>query len=277
MPAPSVAAEKPAVRAELAFEKDGERTTVVRCRAATPLKILTPRHAGTAAWACLSSHGGGLLSGDAVALSVDVGAGARAALVTQASTKIYPGRAGARQSLAAAVAAGGLLAVAPDPVVCFAGARYSQRQEFDLAPSAGLVVVDWLTSGRAACGERWRFDSYESRLAVRRGGRELLRDASRLDAEAGPLPGRLGRFDVLALALATGPLFKAGARRLLARTAVRPAARRAALVVSAAAAGADGVLFRLAAESFEDAARELRNALDFAWDALGDDPWSRRA
>ncbi len=277
MPPPAVSLEKPASRAELAFEAAGARTAVVRCRAATPLKILTPRHAGTAAWACLSSHGGGILNGDDVSIGVEVRAGARAALVTQASTKIYPGLPGARQTLCAAVAAGGLLVAAPDPVVCYAGARYLQRQEFDLARGANLAVVDWLTSGRAACGERWAFDAYESRLTVRRAGREILLDAARLDAAAGPLPERLGRFDVLALALAAGPRFALGARRLLSEIAARPAPRRAPLAISAAPVGDDGVLLRLGAESFEDAAAELRRCLAFVWDELGDDPWASRA
>jgi urease accessory protein len=113
-------------------------------------------------------------------------------------------------------------------------------------------------------------------LAVRRGGTELLRDVTLLDGEPGPLTDRLGRFDVIALALATGPLLGAGARRLLEEIARRPTSRLAPLVVSAAPVGPDGVLLRVAAESFEDAARELRGALAFAWDALGDDPWSSR-
>jgi urease accessory protein len=277
MPALAASAEKPASAAELAFERVGGRTAVVRCRARTPLKLLTPRHAGAAGWACMSSHGGGLLNGDSVALRVEVRAGASAALVTQASTKIYPGRPGSRQTVDATVAAGGLLVVAPDPVVCFAGSRYAQRQAFDLAPTANLAVVDWLTSGRAANGERWAFESYESRLVVRRGGKELLRDATLLDEEAGRLPGRLGRFDVIALALATGPRLAAGARRLLEETARLSATRRAPRLVSASPVGKDGALLRVAAESFEDASTELRRALTFVWDALGDDPWSSRA
>ena len=277
MPAPVPPTVTSSSAAALAFEVVGGRTVVTRCRAATPLKLLTPRRAGDAAWACASTHGGGLLSGDAVSLSLEAGAGARAALVTQASTKIYPGRPGARQHLNASVAAGGLLVVAPDPVVCYAGARYDQRQEFKLAPSANLVVIDWLTSGRAACGERWRFESYSSRLEIRRTGALELWDALRLDGEEGPLPARLGRFDVLALAAATGPLLRPGAERLLAEIAQRPLTLRAALVVSAAPLGKGGVLLRLAAESFEEAAAELRRALSFVWEALGDDPWSCRS
>lgn len=60
------------------------------------------------------------------------------------------------------MAEGALLAVLPDPVTCFAGARYSQRQSFLLAPGASLVLVDWLTCGRRALGEAWALASYES-------------------------------------------------------------------------------------------------------------------
>ncbi len=267
---------KDAGRALLTFEAVGGRTAVVRCRAATPLKILTPRHSGTAAWACASSHGGGLLNGDSVTVDIEVRARAQAAFVTQASTKIYPGRPGARQNVAASVAAGALLVVAPDPVVCYANARYVQCQEFDLAPSASLAVVDWLTSGRAACGERWAFESYESRLTVRRAGVEILRDATLLNAHARALPSRLGRFDVIAMAAMSGPLLKDGIAQLLEETSHRATPKQAALIVSAAPMGKDGALLRIAGESCEDAARELRRMLDFVWTALGNDPWSSR-
>lgn len=60
------------------------------------------------------------------------------------------------------VESGGLLALLPDSVVCFATARYSQVQRFNLAPDASLVLVDWLTSGRIARGEVWNFEYFKS-------------------------------------------------------------------------------------------------------------------
>ena len=36
-----------------------------------------------------------------------------------------------------------------------------------IAPAASLVAIDWVGAGRAACGERWAFDSYMSRTEVR--------------------------------------------------------------------------------------------------------------
>lgn len=264
----------PGLTVRLEFARVAGKTAVLRAEAAAPVKVLQPRHAGDAGWACLTSMGGGLVTGDRVSVSARVGAGACAALTTQASTKVYRGEAS--QRLEAAVAEDGLLVAAPDPIVCYKGARYRQRQTFELAAGADLAVIDWVTSGRAARGERWDFESYESRLTIERAGRPLLLDALRLDPEAGALRARLGRFEVLATAAITGPRLAAGALRLLEETARLPLSRRAPLVMTAGPLGDDGALLRLAAESVEEAAAALRRALGFVWTRLGDDPWSAR-
>ena len=274
MPSPAFPPQVQTPTARLEFGLVNGKTTLLRAEASTPLKLLHPRHAGTAGWACLSSHGGGLVDGDAPVVDLRVGPGASAALTTQASTKVYPGTAS--QALTASAAAGALLVAAPDPVTCYAGARYRQDLRFFLDAGADLAVVDWLTSGRAARGERWDFRSYESRLTIERDGRALLHDALRLDPEAGPLRARLGRFEVLALAAVTGPRLAEGAGRLLADIAARPLSRRSRLALSAGPLGGDGVLLRLAAESVEECAAALRGALGFVWTLLGDDPWTSR-
>ncbi|ERM98301.1 hypothetical protein AMTR_s00094p00068980 [Amborella trichopoda] len=55
-----------------------------------------------------------------------------------------------------------LVAVLPHPVTCFATAKYKQKQVFSVSRSSSLVVVDWVTSGRYECGEKWAFNSYNS-------------------------------------------------------------------------------------------------------------------
>jgi urease accessory protein UreH len=55
-----------------------------------------------------------------------------------------------------------LLAVIPDPVTCFSTARYHQKQVFQVSANSNLVVVDWFTSGRYECGEKWDFSFYKS-------------------------------------------------------------------------------------------------------------------
>ena len=102
-------------------------SVVTRARAASPLRLLTPRNHGRAAWVYLASYGGGLLDGDALHVDLQVGPHAAAMIATQAWTKVFrtkgdPSR-GASASIAAAVGAHGRLLLLPDPVVCFAGSR----------------------------------------------------------------------------------------------------------------------------------------------------------
>jgi urease accessory protein len=269
------------------FARVDGATALVGAEATSPLQILTPRRRGPSAWAYLASHGGGLVSGDRVALDVEVGGGAIALIATQAETKVYRAAAGggAEQRLTARVARGGVLALLPEPVSPFAGARHAARARFELEDGASLAVVDALVAGRSARGERWAFARHESRNEVSVGGRLVLADAVLLDpAWGGPLAARLGRFDAIAVAFALGPAFAGGARALLAQLADAPAtagapghpAAPAAGVVMAASPLRDGLLLRCAADSAERLSGALRAALAFAAAPLGDDPFVRR-
>ena len=278
------------------FARVDGATALVGAEATSPLQILTPRRRGPSAWAYLANHGGGLVSGDRIALDVEVGPGAIALLATQAETKVYRAAAGggAEQRLSARVARGGVLALLPEPVSPFAGARHAARSRFDLEDGASLAVVDALVAGRSARGERWAFARHESRNEVRLGGRLVLADAVLLDpAWGGPLADRLGRFDALAVAFALGPAFAAGARALLARLGNTPAPAGALFapapagapgtpaapgggVVLAASPLQDGLILRCAADSAERLSGALRAALAFAAEPLGDDPFIRR-
>ena len=110
------------------------RTAATRIAATAPLKLLAPRRPGHAAWIYTSTYGGGLVAGDEIDLQVRLGPGACGVLGTQSATKVYKSSEGAicRQSLAATVADEALLVVVPDPVICFADARYEQRQRIEL-------------------------------------------------------------------------------------------------------------------------------------------------
>jgi urease accessory protein len=129
----------------------GPRSVVLRAYATSPLRLLTPRNHGAAAWVYASSYGGGLLGGDALRLRLNIGAEASAFVSSQASTKIYrSGDSSSSSHLTADVAAGGHLVLWPDPVVCYAGSAFRQTQRIDLAHNAALVLVDTVSSGRRA-------------------------------------------------------------------------------------------------------------------------------
>jgi urease accessory protein len=284
--------------ARLAFQRPatGGRTSLVEAFATSPLRILTPRNHGDAAWVFLASLGGGLVDGDRLDVQVDVAAGAAALVGTQASTKVYrsrdlpvaalapaalagelagvSARGGCSQRLRARVGAGATLSVLPDPVVCFADARYEQRIDVALEPAASLCLLDGYTSGRSARGERWAFSRYASRTTILRGERRAVVDATLLDPRHGPLGERMGRFDAVLSLLVVGPAFASVREAML----VPPASRAApdALVIAASPLGDDACVLRVAAERFETASRALRSSFAALARVLGDDPFARK-
>ncbi len=263
-------------RGELEVIRDSERSVVSRALATSPLRLLTPANHGHASWIYTSTYGGGLVDGDAMSLNVTIGAGACAFLSTQASTKVYRSPRGTNVEMSADVRDDGLLIVVPDPVVCFAASRYRQVQRVHLASRAGLVLVDWVTSGRRASGERWVFDDYTSRTIVRHSGRLVLHDAVALRAADGNLATRIGRFDVLALLVIAGVSLQREAAALGSHINGEPLTRRAELLLSAAAMGETGCVIRIAGRSVEQVGARLRQLLGFVPALLGDDPWSRK-
>ena len=241
-----------------------------------PLRLLTPKNHGHAAWAYTSSLGGGFVDGDELRLDLRVRPFASALVATQGATRVYRSPRGCVSEVRAEVEAGGLLALLPDPTVCFAGARYRARCEVDLARDAGLVLLDALSAGRMHRDERWAFHRYASTLRLAIQGQAILDETVLLDPAQGPLKGRLGRFDLIATLLLAGPPVAGAARDLERRIEGSPVAVRSAIVESKSRLGADVLLVRIAAIHVEDGLALLRSYLRFLPALLGDDPFSRR-
>jgi urease accessory protein len=266
-------------RGQLELSLVDGRTVTTRAEASNPLKWLLPRRPTPAAWVYASTFGGGLLAGDQIEMQVGVRSGASAVISTQSSTKVYRSPAGATttQTLNAHVDDDALLVVAPDPVTCFAGARYEQRQIMHLMPRANLVYVDWLTSGRRARGERWQFAHYQSRLDIYRDSQRLLTDALQLSPDDGPLdsPFRMGDFNCYAMLILSGEQVEAHAEALLQDISTQPVSPGNP-VVEAASPLTSGVIWRIAGQTTEQVSRLLTARLAFLSDFLGDTPWARK-
>jgi urease accessory protein len=260
----------------LGVMRSGGKSVIGRAYATSPLRLLTPGNHGRAAWIYTSSHGGGLVDGDHIVLEIEIGEDAAAFVSTQASTKIYRSPRGTSAELRARVAPDGLLVVAPDPVVCFARSRYRQMQRFDLADRAALVLLDWISSGRHAAGERWAFDEYHGQIVVRLDGKLIVHDALALRAADGDLAGRLGRFDVLAVAVLAGAALRTVAASIISRVSRGAVVRRSDDLVAASPIGDDGCVIRIAGCSVEHVGRTIRELLGFLPAMLGDDPWTRK-
>ena len=257
----------------IVFSRVGARTVPTSIRAESPLRLLTPQNHGVASWAYASSFGGGLVDGDRVAMDIAVDDDASALFATQSSTKVY--RGAAHMTFDARVGERGLLAIVPDPIVCFAGASYAQRLSIGLGETASLVLLDALTAGRSARGERWAFSRYESVVSIERDGSRVLLDPVCLDASEAKIAPRMGRFDAIATIVLLGPVVRAYAEAFLASIAREPVARRAEAIVTASPLH-DGALVRIVATSTALLAERARAALSFLPDVLGDDPWARK-
>jgi urease accessory protein len=251
-------------------------TVLQRSFATAPLKLFTTRGVTSACWVYAATYGGGVVGGDAIRLQVETGPGATAVITTQASTKVYRALRPASQHVTATIDDGALLVMLPDPVVCFSGAHFSQRQQFDLHDGGNLVLLDWITSGRHAVGERWAFDHYSSRNDIRRAGRRILYDTLLLDQEDGPVGERLGRFDVCLTAVITGPKVADAAAAVVLAAGALGVKRLPDLVTAAWRLPDGGALLRMAGFSVEQVGGALRRECSFLAELLGDDPFSRK-
>lgn len=262
--------------AHLKFSRAGSRTILERAFATSPVKLFTTRNRGAACWVYSATLGGGFVGGDAVRMTLEIGQGATALVATQASTKVYRSLKPASQSISAIVHDDALLAVVPDPVVCFAGADFSQEQHYELGPRADLVVVDWITSGRHAAGERWAFARYSNRIDIARNHRRIFFDGLTLEPETDTVAQRMGRFDVCATCVISGPRVADAAAAIVAALSQAPIHAHAETIESACPLAGGGTLLRVAGISVERVGRLLRTRLDFLPPFLGDDPWTRK-
>ena len=254
-------------------------SSVTNAWATDPMKLLTPRARGKSVWVYTSSLGGGMVAGDATHLNVEIDTEACCFLSTQASTKIYRNSAGfpCTHRTEANLGADALLVFAPDPVQMFAQSTYGQRQIFRLDPRANLVLLDWMSSGRAARGERWAFDKYFSRNELIRGGKRVFVDALLLDSADGVLTERFrgGRIDCYATVVMVGPALAEQAGKIFDACNRQPLMPRAPLVFAASPLP-EGVLLRIGGTTVAEVAFWIYRQLRFVCDLLHDDPWARK-
>jgi urease accessory protein len=185
----------------LTFAINGSRQTRLTKRThEPPLQVIRDfAQPDGAALVHLHNTSGGILGGDHLSLSVDVGPDAQAQLTTTSATRLYRSDITATQITEVVVGEGGLLEYLPDPVIPFAGSRYRQETRIALAPDAGLFWWETLTPGRAARGELFAYDCLELNLDLTAGNRPVAVERVRLEPAQHLLssPARFGPYRFL--------------------------------------------------------------------------------
>lgn len=155
-------------------------------------KIRLPRtHNGPAADIVLINTSGGITGGDRLDWTIDVGKNARCVATTQACEKIYRSCVDiARVTATLKVHEGATLSWLPQEAILFDRSSLSRELDVELAPDAALLLVEPVILGRQAMGETVREAFFADRWRIRRGGRLLHAEETRLE---GDIPALLHR------------------------------------------------------------------------------------
>ena len=146
----------------------------------------------------------GLAGGDSVEFDLALADDCRVLLTTPGAGRWYRADAPASQTVSVRVGAGGSLEWLPQETVLHDGVRGRSRMAVDVAANAAALGLDVLVLGRRASGEALTRGDFRSHLTLRRDGRLLLAEATRVGgAERGP--AALGQGHVSGLLWAVSP------------------------------------------------------------------------
>ena len=224
---------------------------------------------GAACEAILVNTAGGIVGGDTLAVTIECGARADATVTSVAAEKIYRSQGPvARITTRLVLADGARLAWIPQETILFDGARLERTFEVSLAGDARLVAAEIMVFGRLASGEAAIHGALRDDWRVRRDGRLVFAEATRLDGAIGATldrPAVAGGARAAALLLVAAPDAAALVEPLRAAFATLPE-------VEAGVSVRDGITV---ARALARSPERLRAAVAAALGALGLTPLPR--
>jgi urease accessory protein len=199
----------------LGFERREERTILADLDRRAPYmaqRVLYPDPAlPDLAWLFMITTSGCVLQGDRLALEIDVAAGARAHVTTQAATKIHSMEANyAVQTQTISVGEDAYLEFLPEPMIPHRRARFLSETRITVAPTATVLYGEIVQSGRKHHHPDESFGVTLLSLAVeaeRPGGEALFSEKLLVEPARHPArqTGVMGGFDVFANVVLLAP------------------------------------------------------------------------
>jgi urease accessory protein len=183
------------------FARAGGRTEPQRLFETGGLRWRFPRSSAPCE-AVIVNTGGGVAGGDAYRIELALSEGAEVEATTAAAEKIYRSDgAPAIIETRLALSPRARLAWLPQETVMFDGARLERRFEVDVAGAAALTLVEILVFGRLAMGEKRIDASLRDSWRIRRDGRLVFADETRLAHASATLDRRACGAGARALAI----------------------------------------------------------------------------
>jgi urease accessory protein len=199
----------------LGFERREERTILADLDRRAPYmaqRVLYPDPAlPDLAWLFMITTSGCVLQGDRLALEIDVAAGARAHVTTQAATKIHSMDANyAVQTQTISVGEDAYLEFLPEPMIPHRRARFLSETRITVAPTATVLYGEIVQSGRKHHHPDESFGATLLSLAVeasRPGGEALFSEKLLMEPARQPVrqTGVMGDFEVFANVVLLAP------------------------------------------------------------------------
>jgi len=160
------------------------RTRLVTLFQEGAAKIRLPNTHDRSLQAVLMNTAGGLTGGDQFRWQAEAGAGTHLVLTTPACERIYRSLGNdAVVETRLTAAAGARIDWLPQETILFEGGRLNRRIEVDLAPGASLLAVESVLLGREAMGEAARGALLKDNWRIRRDGKLIHAEATRLSAD----------------------------------------------------------------------------------------------
>jgi urease accessory protein len=167
--------------ARASFARVGARTEPARLFETGGLRWRFPRSSSPCE-AAMVNTGGGVAGGDSYSVSLTLSDGAEVEATTPSAERIYRSN-GPAASIATrlTLASRARLFWLPQETLIFEGARLERRLELDTSDEAAFIVAETLVFGRLAMGESRIDATLRDSWRVRRDGRLVFADETRLE------------------------------------------------------------------------------------------------
>ena len=169
---------------ELGFQQRSGRTVLVDRRHQGPLRVQKPFYPedNGCCHVYLLHPPGGVVGGDQLSITIDVGVKASALITTPGAGKYYrSGGAQAKQQQTLTVRKQALLEWLPQEQILFNGARARLNTRIELEPEAQFIGWDISCFGRPAAAEYFTHGCYQTNFEVWRGEQALYIERGRYE------------------------------------------------------------------------------------------------